>query len=76
MEFLVIHLIHRQCKHLQFWSSNCFFLTAKGPLSNFIPILYSERFILCKKVVYNDLSLELNTSFDFQLRTLSVRLPS
>ena len=30
--------------------------------------------MLCKKVVYNDLSLELYTPFDFQLRTKSAVL--
>ena len=42
---------------------------AKGSLSNFIPILYSESVMLFKKAVYNNLSLELNTQFDFHLRT-------
>ena len=28
--------------------------------------------MLCKKALYNDLSLELYTLFDFQLRTYSV----
>ena len=45
------------------------FFSAKGSLSNFIPILYSESFMLYKKEVYNGLSLELNTPLDFQLRT-------
>ena len=44
-------------------------LTAKGSLSGFIHILYPESFTLCKKAVYNGLSLELHTPFDFQLRT-------
>ena len=43
--------------------------TAKGSLSNFIHILYSKSLMLCKKAVYNGLSLELNTPFHFQLRT-------
>ena len=30
--------------------------------------------MLCKKAVYNGLSLELNAPFDFQLRTESVPL--
>ena len=30
--------------------------------------------MLCKKAVYNDLSLELNTPFDFQLRTRLIPL--
>ena len=30
--------------------------------------------MLCKKAVYNELSLELSTIFDFQLRTKSVPL--
>ena len=30
--------------------------------------------MICKKAVYNGFSLELNTLFDFQLRTLSVPL--
>ena len=30
--------------------------------------------MLCKKAVYNGLSLELNTPFEFQLRALSVAL--
>ena len=42
--------------------------TAKRSLSNFIPNLYSECFMLCKKAVYNGLSLKLNIPFDFQLR--------
>ena len=41
----------------------------KGALSNFIPILYSESFMLFTKAVFNGLSLELNNPFDFQLRT-------
>ena len=49
-----------------------FYFTAAGSLSNFIPILYSESFMLGKKAVFNGLSLELNTPFDFELRTLSV----
>ena len=57
-------------KHLHFCSSNCFTLLVS--LSIFIPILYAERFMLCKKALYNGLSLELYTSFDFQLRTQSV----
>ena len=31
--------------------------------------------MLCNKAVYNGLSLEVNTPFDFQLRTKSVLLP-
>ena len=50
------------------------FPTAKGPLSIFFPILYSESFILFKKAVYNGLSLELNIPFVFQLRTESAPL--
>ena len=42
--------------------------TAKGSLSNFAPILYSESFMLFKAAVFKDLSLELSTPFDFQLR--------
>ena len=38
---------------------------AKGSLSNFIPALNSESFMLCKNAVYTCLSLELNTPFDF-----------
>ena len=49
--------------------------TAKKSLSNFIPILYSESFVLFNKVVYNGLSLELYTPFDFQLKPKSVLLP-
>ena len=49
--------------------------TAKGSLSNLIPILYPEICMLCKKPVYDGLSLELHTLFDFQLRTQSVHLP-
>ena len=47
-----------------------FCYTAKGPLSNFIPILYVESLMLCKKAVYNGLSLELNINFDFDLRVI------
>ena len=36
---------------------------AKGSLSNFIPILYTESCMLCKKTIYNDLSLEYSLSF-------------
>ena len=46
-------------------SFNCFFFvclgffcsTAKGSLSNFILLLYQERFTLYKKIVYNGLSI-------------------
>ena len=41
---------------------------AKGSLSSFIPILYQESFMLCKKAVYNGLSLEVYNPFHFQLR--------
>ena len=51
-----------------------FDFTAKRSLSNFIPVLYLESFMLFKKAGYNGLSLELYTPFDFQLRTLSVTL--
>ena len=37
-------------------------------------MLYSENYMLCKKAIYNGLSLELNTPFDFQLREQSVPL--
>ena len=47
-----------------------FCYTAKGSLSNFISILYVESLMLCKKAVYNDLSLELNINFDFHLRII------
>ena len=47
---------------------------AKGSLSNFIPILYLEIFMLCAKAVCNGLRLESKTPFDFQLRTQSVPL--
>ena len=43
--------------------------TAKGSLSDFSPILYSENIMLFEKRIYNGFSLELNTPFDFQLRT-------
>ena len=33
------------------------------------PYQYPESFMLFKKVLYNDLNLELNTPFDSQLRT-------
>ena len=66
---------HRQCKHLQFWSSNCFavqrsLLKDLYQISFSAPIfiLYPEGFMLCKKAVYNGLSLELYTPFDFKLR--------
>ena len=64
-------------KHLQtitFLVMSLFSSTAKGSLSNFIPILYSASVMLFKKAVYNDLSLELNTQFDFHLRTWLVPL--
>ena len=48
--------------------------TAKGSLLNFTPILYSESFMLFKAAVFKDLSLELSTPFDFQLRLWSVLL--
>ena len=38
---------------------------AKGSLSNFIPTLYSESFMLCRNAVHTWLSLEINTPFDF-----------
>ena len=48
--------------------------TTKRSLSNFIPTLYPESLRLCKKAVYYGLNLEVNTPFDFQLRTLPVLL--
>ena len=48
--------------------------TAKGSLSNFAPILYSESFMLFKAAIFKDLSLEFSTPFDFQLRLWSVLL--
>ena len=39
--------------------------TAEGSLSNVIPVLYPESFVLCKKAVYNDLHLELYPPFNF-----------
>ena len=42
---------------------------AKGSLSNFIPVLYPDSFMLYKKAVYSGLNLELYTPFDFQVRT-------
>ena len=42
--------------------------TAKESLSNFISILYPESFILCKKAVYNGLSLELYNPFNSHIR--------
>ena len=51
--------------HLEFQSRNCFV----------IPILYAESFMLCKKAVYNVLSLKVYTPFDFHVRTQSVHLP-
>ena len=43
------------------------FSTAKGFLSNFIPTLFPESFILCKKAVYNGLCLKVY--IPFELRT-------
>ena len=75
-----------KCEHLQFgrltalfWSifrTKKLFSTkvVKVSLSNFIPFLYLESFMLCKKIVFKGLGLELNTHFDFQLRTESVPL--
>ena len=48
--------------------------TTEWSLPNFISILYQEIFMLCKKAVYNDWSLETNTLFDLQLRTKAVPL--
>ena len=48
--------------------------TTKESLSNFIPILHPEGFMLCRKAVYNGLSLELYTPFNLHLRTKSVPL--
>ena len=61
------HLNHRQCKHLQLCSSNCFALQLKVFLSNFVHILYPESFMLCSEAVHK-LSLHLYTSSDFKLR--------
>ena len=57
--FLAQYIKHSQCKRLQFWSTNCFFFTANGSPLNFIPVLYPESFMLCKKAVYDGLSLEV-----------------
>ena len=48
--------------------------TAKVSLSNFIPILYPERFMLCKEVVYNGLRLEVYIPFFIYIRTQSAPL--
>ena len=66
------HLNHRQCKCLQFLSSNCFgqgnkLLKSQASLSMFFFLLNLKSFILYKKEVYNDLSLQLYALFNFQL---------
>ena len=42
--------------------------TAEGSILNFIPVLYPERFMLCKKAVNNGLSQQVYIPFSFQLR--------
>ena len=37
-------------------------------LEKFIPILELKNFLLCKRAVYNSLSLELQTPFNLQLK--------
>ena len=48
--------------------------TYKWSLTNFIHTLYPKSFILCKKAVYNSLSLKVYSPYDFQLRTQKVPL--
>ena len=48
--------------------------TYKWSLTSFIHTLYPKSFILCKKAVYNSLSLKVYSPYDFQLRTQKVPL--
>ena len=48
--------------------------TYKWSLTNFIHTLYPKSFILCKKAVYNSLSLKVYSPYHFQLRTQKVPL--
>ena len=54
---------------VQFFSS-----THKWSLTNFIQTLYPKGFLLCKKAVYNSLSLNLYSPYDFELKTQKVPL--
>ena len=56
------------------FAKKLFCSAAKESLSKFAPILYSRRFMLRKKEVYNGSKLELYTVINFQLRLLSVHL--
>ena len=49
--------------------NNFFCSPAKGSLSNYIPCLYQESFVLIKKALCNGVSLEVYAHFNFQLRT-------
>ena len=48
----------------------------KTLLLNFIPILYPKRIMFYKRGVYNEISLEVYTTFDFQPITCSVTFSS
>ena len=50
------------------FAKKLFCSAAKESLSKFAPILYSRRFMLRKKEVYNGSKLELYTLINFQLR--------
>ena len=54
---------------VQFFSS-----THKWSLTNFIQTLYPKGFLLCKKAVYNSLSLNVYSPYDFELKTQKVPL--
>ena len=54
---------------VQFFSS-----TYKWSLTNFIHTLYPKGFLLCKKAVYNSLSLKVYGPYDFELKTQKVPL--
>ena len=69
MEFLANNLNHIRCKHLQVLLCKC--CTTKGVLLNCIPIFF-QSMLLSKKSLFDPISLELYTPFNFQLIIYSV----
>ena len=56
---------HRQCRHIEFWSCNCFFPATKTKLLNRNPILWSKCFMLGERLC-NGKILEACTPLNFQ----------
>ena len=77
MDFLANALNHRQCRHLQFWLSNCYFLWPKSCWGIvFLLYIHANCFILGDKWLNNGLRLDFDNSLDFQAIIYSVPLSS